>query len=96
MIIDITLTAVAATESRMMNLANDFCLVKAILLAILNARLKKWVLGSQNYSDVTNAAKAFVALSIVVSLGVILSYEEIINSFFIADYINNSGAAFAR
>jgi len=40
MIIDITLTAVAATESRMMNLANDFCLVNAILLAIWNARLK--------------------------------------------------------
>jgi hypothetical protein len=96
MIIDITLTAVAATESRMMNLANDFCLVKAILLAILNARLKKWVLGSQNYSDVTNAAKAFVALSIVVSLGVILSYEVNIYLFFIFVYWNSACAKIAR
>jgi hypothetical protein len=91
MIIDITLTAVAAMESLMMNLANDFCFVKAILLAILNARLKNWILMSQNYIAVLNAAKAFVALSIVVSLGVILSYEIIIpTSIIVYSYICSS------
>jgi hypothetical protein len=72
MIIDITLTAVAAMERRIINLANDFCLVNAIFLAILKARLKKWVLVTQNYIAASNAAKAFIALSNVVILSFIL------------------------
>ena len=40
MIIAITLNAVAAVDKRMMNLEKDFCLLKAIRLAISKAKFK--------------------------------------------------------
>jgi hypothetical protein len=43
-------------------------LVKAILLAISNARLKEDFLGIQNYIATLNTAKAFEAIKNVVSL----------------------------